>query len=131
MLVLWRRSSEIVKRGKSTRSPTPEEAERMHRLSEMPCIACEVDGHGFVCGPTTIHHIVNKSYRKHSGGHMATLNLGVWHHLGRPLDGHNERQMRAIFGPSLELEKRAFNERYHGEQALLVIVNKRLGKCVP
>jgi hypothetical protein len=76
--------------------------------------------------PTEGHHIVDKSYRKHSGGHQATLPLDSWHHRGLCIEGVNAAEMECAFGPSLALNKRKFQEVIGTERELLAIVDARI-----
>jgi hypothetical protein len=73
--------------------------------------------------PTEAHHLVDKGYRIHSGGHMATLPLCRWHHRGEPLEGWKISLMLSQCGPSLALHKRDFVKRYGSERELLAKVN--------
>jgi hypothetical protein len=98
---------------------TKADRERMSRLKEMPCVCCRRR-------PVEIHHIVDKGYRKHSGGHQATIPLCVYHHRGVLDDGWTAARMAFALGPSMALSKREFNYRYGGERALLDRVNRWL-----
>ena len=115
----------------STTTPTAAEAERMDRLSRMPCIACQIRLTNSPLGPsqpsrTTIHHLVDKGTRKLSGGHMATIPLCEWHHQGSSLPGMTSRTMEILYGPSLALDKRLFVETYQPERYLLMLTNAAL-----
>lgn len=109
----------------STRKPTKTEQARLDALSRMPCICCE---NTMLAQPskTEIHHIVDRGYRSHSGGHMSTIPLCEWHHQGICLDGLTARDMTNLYGPSLARNKRAFVALYGAERALLAIVDARL-----
>jgi hypothetical protein len=98
---------------------TKAEQSRLSRLKAMPCIACGELG-------VDVHHIVDKGYRKHSGGHMATIQLCPWCHRGQPAWGVPVSQMMLIVGPSLALNKREFVKRYGTERELLAKVNEIL-----
>ena len=102
------------------------DAARYTALREMGCIACSMIGLLAPCGPTEIHHLVDKGTRQHSGGNQATIPLGRWHHRGIPLADHNERYMEAFYGPSMALSKRMFIVRFGTERQLLAQVNDRL-----
>lgn len=86
----------------------------------MPCIACLIFEAQMNGGRVEAHHLVDKGYRKHSGGDDATIPLCAWHHRGEPprLD-MRQSQCIAIFGPSLALSKRAFVVRFGSERELL------------
>jgi hypothetical protein len=96
--------------GRSRERPTVEQKQRMDWLSKMPCVCCEIASVKQI-GKTYVHHIVDKGYREHSGGHDATLPLCLYHHQGDisvlvPVALRSMRAMREKFGPSLALEKR-------------------------
>ena len=73
-----------------------------------------------------VHHIVDKGYRQHSGGHIATLPLCKWHHRGEPFIDCSVTEMAANHGPSLGVSKRAFILWYGTERELLAKVNADL-----
>jgi len=91
--------------------------DRMAKLKEMPCICCGRQ-------PVEIHHIVDKGYRAHSGGHQATIPLCEWHHRGMPVGVWTVTETAARLGPSMALSKRQWNVRYGGERELLAKVNR-------
>src|SRR5690606_40472407 len=70
----------------STGKPTRAQAWRLEQLAGMRCIACVIEGRSQP-HRTEVHHIVDKGYRSHSGGHDATLPLCSWHHRGIPPNG--------------------------------------------
>jgi len=101
---------------------------RMAKIAAMPCICCEMEG---ISQPnrTTVHHIVDKGYRRLSGGDDSTIPLCEWHHQGYPVQGAlglTVAQMENVYGPSLAHKKKAFNAEYGGERRLLEIINERL-----
>jgi Recombination enhancement, RecA-dependent nuclease len=102
------------------------DAKRYKALLRIGCIACLIGGAPYACGRITIHHIVDKGYRKHSGGNLATIPLGEWHHQGIPYMDVTATFMRAMFGPSMELEKREFAKTYGTQRELLARVNEIL-----
>ena len=119
----------------STGKPTKAEQDRLDALHDMPCIACEIEAdwakarqEPTVNQPsrTEAHHLVDKGYRIHSGGHMATLPLCGWHHEGTLLYPLSSREMRALHGPSLKLHKKDFVATYGSERDLLAIIDRRL-----
>jgi hypothetical protein len=118
-----------MKRGKSTGKPTKEEQTRLDELHAMPCVCCELLG----CrqpSPTEVHHLVDKGYRKHSGGHSASLPLCGWHHRGE--DQHwPTRKMLVDFGPSLARSKRDFTVKFGSERELLAKVDIKLSLAIP
>lgn len=109
----------------STKTPTKAEQSRLDALAAMRCVCCEIEG---VHQPfhTEVHHLVDKGYRKHSGGHMATLPLDLWHHRGIVKPGWTSTEMYAHYGPSLALQKREFVATYGTERELLARVNSKL-----
>jgi hypothetical protein len=107
---------------------------RLDALHNMPCICCvsaEQSKH-YPRGTeqpnrTTAHHLVDKGNRKASGGHQATIPLCEWHHQGYPLELWLAIEMKAKWGPSLELHKREFIATYGTERFLLKETNELLG----
>lgn len=104
----------------STRPPTKAQQARFDALREIGCICCW-NWLGRKAIPE-IHHIVDKGYRRHSGGHDATLPLCRWHHRGQS-DGAGEALYTRVFGPSLALNKREFIRVFGTERQLLETVN--------
>lgn len=101
---------------------------RLDVIHLMQCIACALDG---LTQPskTEAHHIVDGGYRKHSGGHQATLPLCGWHHRGEPKIGFFTAPKSAMthgFGPSLAVSKREFVRRFGTERELLTLVNGKI-----
>lgn len=87
-------------------------------IHALPCICCKIEG---VRQPfrTEAHHIVDKGYRKHSGGDESRLPLCIWHHRGICLDGKTGSEMVFEHGPSLALHKKTFIATYGSERELL------------
>lgn len=110
----------------SRKRPTKAQKARLDRLHRLPCMCCVQEGveQPF---PTEAHHIVDKGYREHSGGHDATLPLCGWHHRGLQTEGWLRMDMNAKYGPSLGLDKRAFKYVYGTERDMLGRVNFALG----
>lgn len=94
------------------------------RLQDIGCICCLKEGFNDV--PVDVHHIVDKGYRKHSGGDYATLPLCPWHHRGIPPSGFSEDTAVFAAGPSLALHKRRFKQTYGTERELLAEVERRI-----
>lgn len=113
----------------STRPPTQAEQARLDALAKMRCICCQIEG---VEQPsrTTIHHIVDRGYRKHSGGHMATIPLCKWHHQGEIPYPLTSSEAVRLYGPSLARSKRNFVWTYGRERELLAEIDARLAKRV-
>ncbi len=99
---------------------------RFMRLQDIGCICCLKEGLKDV--PVDVHHIVDKGYREHSGGHSATLPLCPWHHRGVPPSGFTEDTAVFAAGPSLALHKRRFIRTYGTERELLAEVDKRIAQ---
>lgn len=99
---------------------------RRQALIEHGCIACSING--FWAGPAESHHIVDKGYRKHSGGDEATLPLCAWHHRGEPWIDFPVSYMRERFGPSMALEAKTFAVEFGTQRELLAKVNDTIGK---
>lgn len=109
----------------STSKPTTAEQLRLDRLHCMACCAC-LQGTLPQPFPTEAHHLVDKGYRIHSGGHMATIPLCKWHHRGELLYPHTQREMHFLYGPSLALHKREFKALYGTERELLELTDQIL-----
>jgi len=95
--------------------------ERFRRLHATGCICCEMLGERYR-GPTEIHHIVDMGYRKHSGGHQATLPLCAYHHRG-VITNADHASWRQVMGPALSDGSKAFRARWGTQRELLARVN--------
>lgn len=87
------------------RTPTKEEARWMAQIVAHGCIACRLDGHGYV--PAEVHHILRGGVRM---GHLHTIPLCSGHHrkgAGRP--GLTARHP----------DKARFEEQYGPEEQIL------------
>lgn len=104
-----------------------EDQERLDRIHELPCVACEIYHADMSGGRVEAHHLVDKGNREASGGHQATIPLCAWHHRGEPprLD-LRPSQCFSLFGPSLARSKRAFYLRFGDERELLQRTNRML-----
>jgi hypothetical protein len=109
----------------STGKPTKLEQLRLDRIHAMSCCAC-LQGMLPQPFPTEAHHLVDKGYRIHSGGHIATIPLCKWHHRGELLYPHTSREMFQLYGPSLATRKRDFVAQFGTERELLELTNQRL-----
>lgn len=109
----------------SHKRPTKAQQVRLDRIHRLPCMCCVVEGVAQPF-PTRAHHLVDKGYRKHSGGHDATLPLCDWHHQGFQREGWIKAEMTAKYGPSMALSKRRFVDRYGSERELLAMIDKVL-----
>lgn len=115
----------------STKKPTKAEQARLDAIHAMPCLCCQLRG---IEQPsrTEAHHIVDNGYRKHSGGHSATLPLCGWHHradvlgCGRYADPPTMANVESTIGPSIESNKKLFIKTFGTERELLSLVDERL-----
>ena len=95
---------------------------RYRKLQKIGCMACRELFHPGV--PGDIHHIVDKGYRKHSGGNKATIVLCPYHHRGH-LDPDNFMfkgaylMMKQAIGPSLADGAKVFEKRFGTQRELL------------
>lgn len=105
--------------------PTRDE-KRYAALREIGCIVCRLKGYSIPCGMPEMHHLVDKGYRKHSGGNLATIPLGIWHHRGEPRIDYTATEMRQIWGPSMKRESKEFARLYGSQRELLAKVNELL-----
>lgn len=105
--------------------PTRDER-RYAKLRELGCIACRSERGLVGILPAEVHHLVDKGYRKHSGGNQATIPLCHWHHRGEPIIDHSVTWMRSMFGPSMFHEAREFAWAYGSQRELLAKVNELL-----
>lgn len=114
--------------GKTVR-PTAAQKRRLDAVAKMHCVACEIDRQAQP-NDTEVQHLVDKGTRRASGGHDATIPLCKWHHRGVPSyiahKGSTAKAMTAQYGPSMELQGRAFIARYGTQRELLAIVNRQL-----
>ena len=93
---------------------------RYYALHAIGCVICKIQG--FEWTAAEIHHLVDKGYRKLSGGNQATIPLCPWHHRGEPMD-HTTRYMVATRGPSMALESKFFAATFGTQRELLARVN--------
>ena len=96
---------------------------RFARLQRIGCVACLQES---ISSQADIHHIVDKGYRKHSGGDDSTIPLCPYHHRGLLPDGMSLADAEQMYGPSLALSKREFVTRFGSERALLLFVDHLL-----
>lgn len=104
--------------------------ERLDVIHNMPCICCHIEGVRQP-SPTEAHHLVDKGYRKHSGGHRATLPLCAWHHRAEdPIRLWGKERMSIFYGPSLKYQGKrgGFADHYGTERELLAKVNELIGQ---
>jgi hypothetical protein len=87
---------------------------RYRKLQDIGCICCLILGIPGV--PGDIHHIVDKGYRRLSGGNKSTLCLCEFHHRG---NGNGN----SFFGPSLADGSKPFHAFFGSQRELLAKVN--------
>lgn len=129
----------------STKKPTKAQQSRLDAIHSMPCCACRLEEEfakkrGDIClaqpSRTEAHHLVDKGYRIHSGGHDATLNLCGWHHRGDVrgcqvlCNPPTMANVEKVYGPSLATNKKAFIAKYGTERELLEQTNAELESAV-
>lgn len=101
---------------------TKADKKRYDALHDLGCIACHIDGYMGV--PADMHHLVDKGYRKHSGGNQSTLPLCKWHHQGEPIMDFTIGYMHAVRGPSMFHHGKEFARHYGTQRQLLAKVNE-------
>jgi hypothetical protein len=101
---------------------TKADQKRLDIIHRLPCMACVQIGANIT--PVEANHIVDKGYRRLSGGHQATIPLCEWHHRAAFRLGMTAKEMTNIFGPSLARSKRAFVKRFGNERELLANIDK-------
>jgi hypothetical protein len=101
---------------------TKADVKRYEALRSLGCIACWISGFNSVV--PEIHHLVDKGYRKHSGGNQASIPLCSWHHRGEPRFDRTATYMRSWLGPSMRLESKEFARVYGSQRELLAKVNE-------
>jgi hypothetical protein len=99
---------------------------RYAQIKMLGCVACRLNDNGLWCGWPEANHLVHNGYRRLSGGNLATVPLGPWHHRGEPPKDHTVKSAREAFGPSMFHEGKAFAERYGSQQDLLILTNELL-----
>ena len=99
---------------------------RYEKLVGFGCVACFLAKNATEGGRIEIHHLVDRGYRKLSGGNQATIGLCSWHHRGEPHMDYTVQWMRFMYGPSMALESKEFARMYGSQRELLAVVNERL-----
>lgn len=98
------------------------EKERLSNLHRLPCLCCEIIGIDQPF-PTEAHHLLSGGRRI---GHMASVNICSWHHVGRTKPKWNDAEMTVTYGPSLALGSRLFHSRFGEDSELLARANEML-----
>lgn len=94
------------------RLPTSGERKYMDAVSQLPCVACEIEGLG--ASPAELHHPFGKTK---SGAHYSVIPLFFNHHR----HGADNEQFT-----SRHPYKARFEERYGPETQLVIITRQRL-----
>lgn len=113
------------------RTKTKEDQERLDAIGNIPCVCC-FSMHVQQPSPTERHHVVDKGYRRLSGGHQATVALCGWHHRAIPVVANtamSEAYMLRAYGPSMKHQggKGAFERCYGTQRELIEQTNRLLG----
>lgn len=92
---------------------SPTKAEQAHQDAQRAhgCAMCRLMGLGKdACGPVRVHHrTIGDLHGNKQLGQDATIGLGDWHHQGVLMARFpTVEAMRERFGPSLQLQKKAF-----------------------
>ena len=94
---------------------------RFQRIYDIGCICCRMQG--WWHSPCQAHHL---NLDQHAGqqrlGDDHTIGLCPWHHQGEPI-GPSQVECRAIFGPSMKHEPKAFRLHFGDDAELLRIQN--------
>ncbi len=94
---------------------------RVVDVKEGRCVACWKDGR--VTLGCDAHHLLRGGMRI---GHADTVALCAWHHRSIPFDGYSQRDMAAMYGPSLAHGAKPFRERYGTDDELLALQERML-----
>lgn len=104
---------------------------RLDAIHDMPCVCClsmKVEQPN----PTEANHIVDKGYRRLSGGHQATNALCGWHHRAVTTMGYSQHEMLVIWGPSMKYQegKGEFERCFGTQRELLDKTNEFLNNSL-
>lgn len=107
-----------MKRGRSTKAMTKEEAAWVAAVKHCGCILCARRGfHREENGPLAeAHHLLSGGIRK---GHMDTVGLCAWHHRARLIVDRPHAWHRARLGPSLDEGSDPFHEEWGSDESIL------------
>lgn len=101
-------------------TPTKAEADRIQRVVDYGCIVSRLKWR--IYSPPDFHHILSGGVRM---GHWYGIALNPWFHRGVCQSGMSQREMTRVYGPSLALDKPAF-EHEHGTERYLWELTQRL-----
>jgi hypothetical protein len=102
------------------------DSKRYDALRELGCIAGIIAGVPCYGAKVDIHHLVDRGYRRLSGGNQATIPLCRWHHVGEPPIDYTVGYMHAVSGPSMYWHSKEFTATYGSQRTLLARVNEML-----
>lgn len=102
--------------------PTKAESDRLRRISDYGCIISRLKWRIYV--PAEIHHL-NDCGR--NMGHWWTIPLAPWYHRGICHAGMPQREMTRVYGPSMDLDREAFDFEFGGDRRLWIVVQRLFG----
>jgi hypothetical protein len=107
-------------------SRTKAEQARFDRMKEICiCVACYQ--RKLHSGYIQIHHLnIGGLAGQKRRGHMYTISLCLWHHLGQLMYGYNKKDLREIYGPSLAEGSKPFHFWFGSDEELLATQNRLL-----
>lgn len=104
---------------------------RFHHIYDLGCIACRLQGVGWVApGQDHRNNCDLAGMKRTDGGHDDTLGLCDWHHQGYPPSGWSMKRAEAELGPSKHLHKKRFLATYGSIQELHDMQEILLGKML-
>lgn len=112
-----------MRRGRSTGTPTKDEAARIEAAKVGPCIACLVRAEegdmpaDLIVYGCDYHHAKSGNIRV---GHAAGFAMCLWHHRGHPWGQWTTKQLREFYGPSL-MDGSALFRRTYGPDSFLIL----------
>jgi hypothetical protein len=112
-----------MRKGRSTSTPTREEAARIEACKSGPCVACAIKGRASWGGD--YHHLLSGGIRR---GHLFGVCLCAWHHRAVPDWGCTHEEMRQHYGPSLAEGSKPFHAVFGTDQDLLDKQSELLGE---
>ena len=106
--------------------------ERRTKLQEIGCIVT-LRYFGIAGQPCELHHLLNESGQRYDDEHQMTIGLREWYRLGvRPTNRYGTVISTAdairSFGPSMALNKLAFEKRFGTELDLLGFTNDLIAR---
>lgn len=99
--------------------PTKAESERIRRIVDYGCIVSRIKWRTYA--PPDVHHLLDGG---RNIGHWFTIPLSPWFHRGVTLSGMSQKEMTRVYGPSLELDKDAFETAFGTDRYLWEVVQR-------